>query len=566
MAGLIDVGILRPELVGSFAAGYQGAERARQQSQQAQQQIEMDRMKLDQLKQDRAMLLDLQSQLRAAGQSDDPEQFFQALIKSGNPDLMTQGYDAKRRYQELQRADALLRREAPELFPSPTGAAPGVAPRAAPTGAEIGGPVGPTPPGLQVSPEDKAYQAAADKWMMGGMQGPAPTRPGAGGPGAGIGSPVGPTPPGLQVSPEDRAYQQAADQWMMGGMQGPAPTRPGAAPVNALAPAAAPAAAPANALAAPPDRVQELRRKILALRSINDPRLKSLADQYENELKEITKSQVLAPGSTLIVGGQPRFTAAAAPTNLARLQAEMNALPPNDPRRAEYAALIRKETTHAPGTTVNLPAQEKAFESELGKGQADRILKSQAAAQDAAQILQTNQVGRDILKSGAITGAGADFFVGLNSALKQAGVDFGYADAAANSQAYVANMAQNVGKLIKQYGAGTGLSDADRDFATQAAGGKITLDEKAIRRILDINDRAANFVIDRHNKDVKNIKTNIPLAVEKPTFEPTRAPASAPPKTIPQAAIDALKAGRGSDAQFDEIFGPGAAKRVRGGK
>lgn len=190
-------------------------------------------------------------------------------------------------------------------------------------------------------------------------------------------------------------------------------------------------------------------------------------------------------------------------------------------------------------TNINMPAQEKAFESELGKGQAERLLKSKVAAEDAAQILQTNQVGRDILKSGAITGAGANFFVGLNNALKQGGVDFGYADAAANSQAYAANMAQNVGKLIKQYGAGTGLSDADRDFATQAAGGKITLDEKAIRKILDINDRAANNVIDKHNKDVRGVKTNIPLTVEKPTFEraapspaaqiPTdRAPAAAP--------------------------------------
>jgi hypothetical protein len=40
---------------------------------------------------------------------------------------------------------------------------------------------------------------------------------------------------------------------------------------------------------------------------------------------------------------------------------------------------------------------------------------------------------------------------------------------------------------------------------------------------------------------------------------PARAPAA-----IPQAAIDALKSGRGTDAQFDAIFGPGAAKRARG--
>jgi hypothetical protein len=163
-----------------------------------------------------------------------------------------------------------------------------------------------------------------------------------------------------------------------------------------------------------------------------------------------------------------------------------------------------------------MPPQEKAFESGLGKGQADRIIASQVGAQDASSIIDTVKTGRDIMKSGMITGAGADFLVNLNQGLKTAGIDAGYADAAANSQAFTANMAGNVGKLIKQFGAGTGLSDADREFAKDMAGGRIALDAKAINKILDINERAARNVITRHNKDVKGIKTNIPLEVEMP--------------------------------------------------
>jgi hypothetical protein len=165
---------------------------------------------------------------------------------------------------------------------------------------------------------------------------------------------------------------------------------------------------------------------------------------------------------------------------------------------------------------VVLPAQEKAFEAEIGKGQADAILKSRTAAEDAAAILQTNEIGRQLLSSGAITGAGAEFFVGLNQALKTAGIDFGFADDSANSQAYAAAMGQNTAKLIKQFGAGTGLSDADREYATKIAGGSIKLDEKAIRKVLEINDRAARNVINSHNKKVEGIKTNIPLKVEAP--------------------------------------------------
>jgi hypothetical protein len=170
----------------------------------------------------------------------------------------------------------------------------------------------------------------------------------------------------------------------------------------------------------------------------------------------------------------------------------------------------------AASTKVVLPEQEKEFEKELGSGQAKSILKSREGADDAAAILQTNEIGRQILNSGAITGAGAEFFVGLNQALKTAGIDFGYADAAANSQAYAAAMGQNTAKLIKQFGAGTGLSDADREYATKIAGGSIKLDDKAIRRILDINDRAARNVINSHNKKVEGIKTNIPLKVDVP--------------------------------------------------
>ena len=489
MAGLIDVGIIRPELSNALAAGYQQAEQTRQQT-------EMNQMKLDQLKQDRAMLIDLRTKLRAAGQSDDPNQFFKAMIQTGNPDYMAKGYEGLQRYKELQRAEKLLAQE----FGTP------------------------------------GAVASAPSIMR--MQ-----------------------PPAATPAPVNALGSGTFD--------------PNAAPVNAMAPKATPAA-PANALAAPDARVQELRRKIATYASVNDPRLKALVPVYQAELNELVKPQIVSPGASVYRGGQAVFTAPAAPTELDRLIATRDALPPGDPRRVIYDNAIKKQTTHAPGTTVNLPAQEKSFEQELGKGQADRILKSRTAAEDAAQILQANQVGRDILKSGAITGAGANFFVGLNNALQQGGIDFGYADAAANSQAYAAAMAQNVGKLIKQYGAGTGLSDADRDYATKAAAGEISMDEKAIRRILDINDRAANFVIDRHNKDVQGIKTNVPLSVEKPTVEQPRQPAAAqipgqrpvaaPAMAIPQAAIDKLKAGHGTDAQFDEIFGPGAAKRARGGK
>ena len=287
-------------------------------------------------------------------------------------------------------------------------------------------------------------------------------------------------------------------------------------------------AAPVNAMG----QEQQILNNIRMLSASGDPRAKAEVDVLKAQLAEVRKI----------------------PTEVREFQYAQN-----NPEFEKYQARLKR----AGATNVNLPAQEKAFESELGSGQAKSIIKSREGAQDAASILQTNEVGRQILNSGAITGAGADFFVGLNQALKTAGIDSGYADAAANSQAYAATMAANTGKLIKQFGAGTGLSDSDKAYATKAAAGEITMDAKAIRDVLAINDKAARNVIKLHNKSVEGIKTNVPLKVEMPPETKPAAPAAIAP---PPAAVEYLRANPALKADFDVKFGKGAADRVLKGQ
>jgi hypothetical protein len=356
-----------------------------------------------------------------------------------------------------------------------------------------------------------------------------------------------------------------------------APAAAAAAPVNAMAPAVAPeaAVAPVNAMAAPastqklsPSGKTRQQLEGLIYMAQGNPLYKGMAETAKLELADMIKPPVYhnVPNVGLVnpITKEVVVAAKGAPTNLATLQAELALLPKGDPRIPAYEAMIKKETEFAPRavTNVNLPPQQNAFEGELGKGQAKSIIENRAVAQDAASIIETVNTGRDILKGKIITGAGADFFVNFNQALKTAGVDFGYADAAANSQAYAANMAQNVGKIIKQFGAGTGLSDADRQYAEKMAGGKITLDAKALNKILDINERAARNVITRHNKDVAGIKTNIPLTVEMPAkrAEPVAG------VTAPPVAIEYLRANPSMKSAFDAKYGAGAADRALKGQ
>jgi hypothetical protein len=331
---------------------------------------------------------------------------------------------------------------------------------------------------------------------------------------------------------------------------------------NQMLPAAA-AVAPAesvNKLATPISKVDQIDAEIADLQSpqyMYSPQAKARIEFLNKRRDQLTKAHVV--GSNLVTEeGKAIYTGKEKDSEFEQLLNKSNLS--EDEKTTLRVARARKEASHAPAISIT-NKQEGAFEGGLGKGQADRIFASQVAAEDAAAIIDTVKTGRDIMKSGMITGAGADFLVNLNQGLKTAGIDAGYADASANSQAFAANMAGNVGKLIKQFGAGTGLSDDDREFAKDMAGGRISLDAKAINRILDINEKAARNTITRHNKNVKGIKTNIPLEVEMPPAAP-----SAPVVTAPASAVDYLRANPTMKGAFDAKYGAGAADRALKGQ
>lgn len=109
--------------------------------------------------------------------------------------------------------------------------------------------------------------------------------------------------------------------------------------------------------------------------------------------------------------------------------------------------------------------------------------------------------------------------------------------------------------------------------ALQQALGSIGTDPTALPRVLDAFADSIRTKVELYNQDVTSAEQRgvkfpyKPQIQLKPPSSPGAASAGQIPtgaQAIPQAAIDRLKAGQGTDAQFDAIFGAGAAKRVRG--
>lgn len=186
-----------------------------------------------------------------------------------------------------------------------------------------------------------------------------------------------------------------------------------------------------------------------------------------------------------------------------------------EPGSPEYQDAILKGTQR--GTTIKIDQRAQGeFAKKVGAENAKRFFGRREGALDAAKSLQSTAEAKKLLDSGVITGFGANYAVAFGKALQQVGINLA-PDAIANTEAFAASRAQEVGRIIKLFGAGTGLSDADREFATKAAAGQITLTEASIRRILDINERAARNIISRFNRDAQRVPEGVssfPLTVD----------------------------------------------------
>jgi hypothetical protein len=160
----------------------------------------------------------------------------------------------------------------------------------------------------------------------------------------------------------------------------------------------------------------------------------------------------------------------------------------------------RKRSTAAAGADkIDVNVGDKSM-TELGKEMSKALVSERKDVQGAVTSLENLKEAKSMLDSGMITGTGAEFLTNAGNLLASRLGFEAAEDPVANTQAFAATMGTQVGQIIKQFGSGTGLSDADREYAEKIVGGKITLNEKAIRKLIRINEKAFKNVIRRFNK------------------------------------------------------------------
>lgn len=146
----------------------------------------------------------------------------------------------------------------------------------------------------------------------------------------------------------------------------------------------------------------------------------------------------------------------------------------------------------------------KEFGSKVGADIGSALVVKKTAAETANQTIVSNNEARKLLNKGVIAGTGAEYLLNFGRALSQSGISLAD-NPVENTQAFIAIRAQEVGRIIKLFGSGTGLSDADRDYAERAAAGKIEMNTGAMKKIMDISDRSARYAIANYNKELSRV-------------------------------------------------------------
>lgn len=192
-----------------------------------------------------------------------------------------------------------------------------------------------------------------------------------------------------------------------------------------------------------------------------------------------------------------------------------------------------------------------AFANPLVKGVSEQFVAERDKARAAADDVRAIHLAREQVDQGIVAGAGADWRLYTRKIGSLLGVPD---DKVTSTEAFSSQIGQRVVNIVKAFGAGTGISNADREYAEKMAGGQIKLDESSIRRILDIGERANRALLDRYNADAIKVTKKLPDDAQHlaPLFEVSVPGAYKRPEKASAASADLQDGQTASNPQTGE--------------
>lgn len=145
------------------------------------------------------------------------------------------------------------------------------------------------------------------------------------------------------------------------------------------------------------------------------------------------------------------------------------------------------------------------FANAVGPEVAKRLSEYEGAAAKSVQSIKSIEQAYQLIDQGIVAGAAAEPRLALVRAIDTVlGRETDARSAA--TDAYLAASGTRVAEQITAFGAGTGLSDADRDFARLITAGKIDMTPQALRMALEILARGKLGEIQKYNQRLDGLQ------------------------------------------------------------
>lgn len=245
--------------------------------------------------------------------------------------------------------------------------------------------------------------------------------------------------------------------------------------------------------------------KIQVAKATRDPnQLELTRETLEGKRREAAaEQQAITAINSLNLTEDQRQIALANPSEFIKSQVKPPSTFVEESRTIDGKTVVGQRDTktgqwkpYASGAGVNINMGDRALEQGIAKS----LIEGADTASSAANAIRSVASAREQFEGGIVSGIGAP----VELTIRKIGTALGFNDKqVANTEAFRSALAPVVLESVKALGAGTSISNADREYAQEFAGGNIKLDNASIDRILGIVERSNSEKIQAHNTKVK---------------------------------------------------------------